>query len=358
MLLSMMGSGCGSQKTAPQVVQRGVVNLDILVRHHPGWSGVGQYDTELERLEIVKGGLQPTSQADERSAILPALMVNTIPSTGLPQGYITGISRRLGSVQNTLITNLRQRRERERREQLRQERQFALSEANRLFAISVGNKEYFSDLDLQMLHASLTQLSITAANWSQSIPPAPILVALRAKILRDHARLETLLAERSAQRASAIEERRNEVATVRAARAAYVQGKMDILEARLMTDDEKLIAVQKSDLTESRAALLQILSRSEPVSVPPVGDVAALTLPRGPKTLAANLSPSSVASTKARLLAQRARWLKFLFDDTEAAAKDTAQAKHWDVTFGAPRPGQRDLTGSMAQAMAAGIWRL
>ena len=261
-------------------------------------------------------------------------------------------------VQQSLVSGFRQRRELERQQQLRQERELRQREASRLFAVPGKEKAASPDLDLQMLQASIVLLTQTAANWNLSAPPAPKLAALRAKVIRDRANLETLLTERGQHREVEAAQRRAEIRAILNARTNYVEAQQAALAAHLAAEDAHVIAAQAARLNQERANLRESMARPDAIVTPDAGTAGKVLLPRGPGIVPASLSQASLAASEAHLRSQRARWLKFLRDDTVAAAKDTAQGQRWDVTFGPPRQGDRDMTAQMAQAMASGIWRL
>jgi len=211
---------------------RGTVNLARLMRSHPGWSGLGQYDDALSRLALAAAHLPAPGRADEALAVLPALPLTPLTTTAA-SGDTRQIGRRLNAVQNTLLDGLRGRREQARQAQLRQERELRVREANRMFLFSDGRMHTAPDLDLQLLRASIDSLSRTVAGWSQSAPPAPKLLALQRKVLADRARLEALVAERTRQREAAAAKGRLEVQNVLDARDRYVQARQDVLALRL-----------------------------------------------------------------------------------------------------------------------------
>ena len=190
------------------------------------------------------------------------------------------------------------------------------------------------------------------------MPPAPKREALRAKVEADRAKLEGLIAARIQARDAAQAQQEAESLRLQKARDAYVQTQADALETRLRAVDERVTTDQQVRLTQQRTALLGALARPAPVSVPLIGDAGTQTLPKGPGAAQAALSRASLVEAQARLGAQRARWIRYLYEDTRAAAQDTADGRNWDVTFGPPRPGDRDLTTTLAQAMKTGVWRL
>ena len=302
--------------------------------------------------------LPPAGRPEGKIAILPAIPGANIAAA---DSSVKGLARnasRLESIQHALLTSLRQRRELERLEQLRQEGELRQREANRLFTASAKEKPTAPDLDLQLLTASLVELTKTIGNWDQSLPPSPDLKRLREKVIVDRARLEALIAARAEQRDSAAQQQRDAVQRVMNARADYVRAHQLALESRLIAEDERLLAAQQTRLSSERKALLQALSQPGAIEVPPAGNAGELLLPRGPGILPARLSQASLSASEGRLRLQRARWLNFLRDDTVSAVEDTATRQHWNVTFGPPRSGEQDLTAKMTQALTSGIWRL
>ena len=342
--LGVFTGGCASHKTAPLPPPlRGSVNLDLLVRRHPGWGGIGQYDAALRRLE-------------QAYRTLPALPLGSV--SGLPRPNASGISAQLDTTQQALLDGLRARREMARRDEVEGNRDAWSREGRLRFPSPILSVSGVPDLELQLLEANVTMLTRTVNNWKPSPPPAPRLEAVKDLLAQNKARLQALLASREGDRAAAearfMEERQHQ----RESGAAYAQAQADALEGRLKGDDERLIAAQSSRLSSQRAALLAALGRPAVLAVPTAGYAGAETLPHGPSVAQASLSAQSLASSEARLRAQRVRWIKFLYDDTQAAALDVAGQRRWDVTFGRPRPGDRDLTAALAQAMAGSVWRL
>jgi hypothetical protein len=288
----------------------------------------------------------------------PTLAEGNIAAAGSSVEEMARTASRLESIKRSLLSSLRQRRELERLEQLRLEGELREREANRLFNVATSEKPISPDLNLQLLSASVSVLTKTVLNWDQSLPPFPKLTRLRAKVVLDRARLESLIAARSQQRETAAQLQRDEAQSVLNARSDYVRAHQLALEARLISEDERLIAAQRARLSLEQNALLHALAQPEAIGVPAAGNAGVLLLPRGPGILPARLSQASLTASEERLRLQRARWLNFLRDDTVSAAQDTAKAQHWEVTFGPPRPGDRDLTAKMTQALTSGIWRL
>jgi len=231
-------------------------------------------------------------------------------------------------------------------------------EARQQFPIVPETAALQPDLALQLLQVNVETLTKTLDGWKEAVPPAPKREALRVKVETDRARLQSLWAARVQARDVAKARQEAERRRLREARVAYVQTQADTLESRLHTGDERFITGQQARLTRERTALLGALAQPAPVLVPVAGDVGAQTLPKGSNVARAALAGKSLAEAEAHLGAQRARWVRHLYDDTRAAAQDMADQRNMDVTFGPPRPGDRDLTPTLVQAMREGVWRL
>ena len=210
-----------------------------------------------------------------------------------------------------------------------------------------------SDLSLQLLQANVAALTQTLNHWDSSKPPAPALNRLRLKVEADRQRLEDLIAGILATRTAARAARSEAVQRMREARAGYVQSQGDLLTARLEADDTRVLDAQKQRLSDQRLVLLAALARPEPVSVAAAGNAGALTLPQGPDAARASLSAASLAAARTRLSAQRRRWLRYLSDDTRASALDAAAQRHWNITFGPPRRGDKDMTDDLESVLAS-----
>ncbi len=352
----VIAAGCAHPPPSAPAPLRGTVDLDALERHHPGWSGVGQYDAALQHLKLARR-VPESMPADAKMASLPALAsLPVFPPEAAPESR-SGTDQRLETIQYSLISSLRRRRQQERREQERQEREVSRQEASRRFTLSVQRPASANDVELQLLEVSIVALTNTVANWNQSIPPTPRLNAIRRELAQDKVLLETHLAARTAQQAAAATAERDAVQGVADARKAYVRGRQEALEARLAAEDNHLTALQDARLTRERTDLLAALFRPDPRMLF-AGNAGPVSLPREPEASPARLSQASLTVSEGQLRAQRARWLQFLRDDTAAAARDTAQNKRWDITFGPPHPGERDLTADMIQALDSGLWRL
>lgn len=356
-LLLCLG-GCASRSAAPRVAAaplHGSVSLDALVRQHPGWDGVGRYDAALKRLDLAVSGVPGTPATP--AVILPPL--NAANAFAPPSaGGDAGADAHLRSVQRGLLAGIRARRALARSEQIARQRSLWRREARQLFPVPTQPTDVVPDFNVQLLRVNVKTLTQTLENWQLSTPPTPRLNALRLKTEADRNRLLALIATYD----DAVQGRQNsydaQVRSRRAARLAYVEAQADALSARLEREDARTLAAQQARLSEERAALLTALARPLPMAVPASGPLGEVILPSAPGAARAALSVSALRAARTRLQEQRTRWLRYLYDDTKAAAEDTAERRHWVITFGPPPLGQRDLTGPVAEALKSGPWHV
>ncbi len=167
--LAAFGGGCAHPPPPAPPLIRGAVNLDALVRRHPGWSGVSQYDAALRRLQKAARSLPPEGRPDQKMAILPALSVETMASGAAPAADAAQIGRRLDAVQQSLLDGVQARREAARRDELRQQQDVWRREARTRFVLHAPTVGVGSDLELQILQANVATLTRTIANWKQSL---------------------------------------------------------------------------------------------------------------------------------------------------------------------------------------------
>ena len=350
--LLVCGAGCANRSTPkePRIVY-GYADLNALVRSRPGWSGLQRYDAALARLEAEARNLPPAGQPDPKLAALPAL---TIGAGGETTGSTARIGPRLSAVETSLIASLDSRRKMARAEQVRRQQELWRRDARRLFPIPARTAEIGSDLTLQMLQVDVAALLQTLSHWDNSVPPAPKLVRLRKKVEADRARLEALITERIGTREAARAARTEAIKQLRQARLDYVSAQGAALSARLQAEDAHALGLRTLHLGRERQALLAALAEPESVAVPAAGDAGVIILPRSSGALPPSLSANSLRAARAGLLAQRGRWVQYLYDDTRASALDAAGKKRWNITFGPARPGDRDLTADLEQALNHG----
>ena len=350
--------GCAERpQAAPTRIVYGWADLNALVRRQPGWAGLAQYDAALARLNAA-ARLPAAGRADPKMAILPALPLSAEPLNAGPSAAGPGdageISRNLSAVQASLTGGLEGRRKAARAEQIRRQQELWRRDARKLFPIPARTAEISSDLTLQLLEVNVETLTRTLDYWNDSPPPAPALARLKLTVEANRARLTALIAARIQARARARAGRLAAIRQQRQARLDYVSAQGDALAARLQADDARIVSAQTQRLSAQRMDLLAALARPEPVSIPAVGNSGALTLPAGPGAAQASLSAASVSAARTTLMAQRERWVQYLYDDTRASALDTAGRRRWNITFGPPRRGDRDMTADLERAMAKG----
>ncbi|MDQ2686399.1 MAG: hypothetical protein M3Y28_00870, partial [Armatimonadota bacterium] len=120
--------------------------------------------------------------------------------------------------------------------------------------------------------------------------------------------------------------------------------------------DEGQIVAFSAGLSAQRLSLLRAAQSFRAASVPAAGSLAAESLPAE----ASGLEGPALANLRAarsRLIAQRARWIAFLYDDTRSAALDVAERRRWIVSFDSAHPQGRDLTAPLAQALTKAVWK-
>jgi len=345
-------SGCAAHReaAAPRTIY-GYADLPALVRRQPGWAGLAQYDAALARLSAA-AKLPPSGQADPKMAILPALPPGAAGEDAPGTKDVSEIAGHLGAVQAGLLAGLQDRRRAARDDQINRQQDLWKRDARKLFPVPTRTAEISSDLTLQLLQANVAALTQTLDHWDNSKPPAPRLAGLKRKVEADRDRLRALIAFRIQTRETARVARLAAIRRQRAARLGYVQAQGDALAAHLETEDARALGSQQRRLSDQRLALLGALARPEPVSVPAAGNAGAIVLPNGPGAARASLSAASLKAARVRLLAQRGRWVQYLYDDTRASALDGAARQHWNITFGPPRRGDRNMTAELERVLA------
>lgn len=367
--LSLSAAGCGQAgHVAPLKTVRGYADLDILVRHHPGWVGVARYDLALTRLRNASVRVSDL-QGDPSLAVLEA------PDAPLPQiapGVAQGERLQLEAVRRTQIARLRARRAQARQAQVALLQDAWRQQADTDYALAARRaqgaylrqvRRAAGDREARRLNLSLQikALTDTLAAWKTSPPPAPRLRQAQAALAQRQTELAALESARALELRTAGAARSQALAQAQAARLAFVQAQTHQKLAALEAQDSGQVAAFEARLAKQEQALLAAQAAQAPVLVAPAGSLSAEALPPAPHAPA--LLPGSAARSEAQLqsaqthlLAQRARWIAFLYDDTRAAALDAAQQQHWIVTFGRTGPGV-PLTGPLAQILATRIWK-
>lgn len=352
LLAAGLAGGCASRPHAVPRTVSGTADLTALVQSRPGWRGLAQYDAALSRLNTAAQNLPSAGSPDAEIASLPPLVTGESAVINAPDR--SRIAPHLSLVEQTLLGSLKDRRAAARAEQVRRQQEQWRREARQRFPVPVRTAEISTDLTLQLLQANVAALTRTLDYWNNASPPAPELDQLKRKVEADRGRLERLIADRIQMRDAARAARAAALQKVRRDRLDYVAAASAALSAGLEADDARVVSAQGQRLSAQRLALLTALARPDPVFVPTTGAAGVLTLPALPETGRASLSAASLDAARAKLTAQRARWVRLLYDDTQAAALDIAAQRHWSLTFGPPRRGERNLTGDLEQALAAG----
>lgn len=361
-----LAGGCGRPRpvaVAPPPV-RGHADLNVLVRRHPGWKGVAQFDQALARLSDAATRPAPALALDESLGTLPPIDA-TPPSA--PALALDAERRRLSAVERTQVARLRARLARNRTRQLAQERESWLKEAQKTFAQTVAATQAAYAQRLARLTAErdakrvnlvlqIRALGKIVNGWNNAIPPTPELNRAKADLAQKQAALAALDASQGNALAEARAARDAALARAGRERDASVQAQALSRETSLRAQDEGQIASFGAGLSAQRLSLLRSAQSLRAAPVPPAGGLGVQAIPpdTGPRLGAAE---TNLRAARSKLEAQRTRWIAFLYDDTRAAALDVAGQRRWVISFGpGPLPGA-DLTAPMAQALTATVWK-
>lgn len=358
-------AGCHAQ-TKPAPPEPVYANLGVLARTDPGWAGVALYDRMLTRLRAsVTGARAGLFQP------IPALRLSALPGLdlpggafALPQATLEQQRRLLAQLELTQVERLRERRAQSREQQLRVQQRVwqreaqvryarAVAAAQAQFAQNYG--EAFAADSARRLNLTLQihALQKTVVQWSQSKPPTPRLDLARRQLASREAELARLASAQTGAIAALMRARATAIAQASADSVAYMQQQRAELEARLQTLDEVAITQQRALLAHQTSALLSRERQLVAAAVPTAGTLGPLSLPSAAVTLPA----AGLRQAEARLQAQRARWVRGVYDETRAAAQDAAQQRGWRVNFLPGRRGEPDRTSQLAALLASRIWR-
>ena len=344
----------------------GYARLDALVRRHPGWGGVARYDQALTRLAEAARRTPPNAPPDMDLVGLPPAPGALLSAPALA---LAGESLRLEAIQRVQVSRLRDRQEGNRRRQITLESQAWERQAAAQYARTVEEAQaaYTRRLSLLGVDSDARRLNLTlqigalqkiVSGWNASTPPTPRLNAARTELEEKKAALALLDQGRQKSLAQARSVRDTALQAALQTRTAFVSGLAGAEETRLRSQDDLQAATLQGRLVAQRQALL---AEERSLSAPPVspaGGLGSQRLPAGPvPATAAPGAGHSFRLAKAQLEAERARWLSFLYSDTQAAALDAAARQHWVVTFGRAAPGGRDLTAALAQALTTRVWK-
>ena len=363
-------AGCGPRHggSGRIATRQGYADLDVLVRSHPGWSGVAQYDLALTRLRHASVRLDRPAE-DAQLALLPADDPQAPPS---PAALMWGEKQQLDKIRQAQVAQVRERRALARQRQLAPLKEAWQREADADYTRYVrraqrdylrGVRQTLARGDVQRLNLSLQikALQDIVTGWKASAPPTPRLAQARRDLTTKLAQAAQLDGERAATFRAAEAKRNGEIAAAAVFRDGYVRHLAGQKEAVLQMQDERQTEAFARALVKQEQALLASQSVQVVVPVAPAGSLDAEVLPANRPAPA--LSSGSAAKSlrqlqmaQTRLLAQRARWVAFLYDDTRAAALDAAKKRHWTVAFGKTGSGMA-LTAPLAQILSSQGWK-
>ena len=366
--LCLCGCDGHARRAASPAPVFGTANLNVLVKSHPGWRGVEQFDGALRRLQSAQG--TAAAGANPALASLPAENASAPP---LPPAVREGQRQRLLILQARQVVRLRDRRSRARQAQITALRAGWMQQAEGRYAqdTAMAQARYVRRVRAALEQDSVRRLNLvlqvralenTVGAWKLSTPPTPELNQAKALLAKKQSELASLDMAQGGMLAEAKAERESSLAQARLVRDAFVNAQTQETEARLLAQDETQAAALAQRLTRQ---LQELLAAQEQFTVPTVsaaGGLAAESLPNGPVPQAltaqqAARSEASLSAARNRLAAQRTRWVKFLYDDTRAAALDAARQHGWRLTFSGPRAGLTDLTPQVARTLSQDVWK-
>jgi hypothetical protein len=131
-----------------------------------------------------------------------------------------------------------------------------------------------------------------------------------------------------------------------------IAAKEAALSAQLVSLDTAAAAKQQALLGHETEALLTRERQLAAAAVPTSGTIGPIAL----ANTGMPRPPTGLTAATAHLEDQRARWLRGVYDDTQAAAEDAARQRGWIVTFGPSHRGEPNRTTQLAALLANRIW--
>ena len=362
----LLGGCAAAKRPAPPVPA--YADLNVLVRGHPGWQSVAQFDGMLARLKAAARQAQAGAVVPATALALPAQAGLDLPGTAftLPPAALEQQQRQLAQQEQAQLTRLRARRERARQQQLelqqprwRREAQLQYVQAAQAAQARFAerNNAAFAANDVRRLNLMLqiNVLKKTVADWNLSTPPTPLLNQAKKDLVDKTSELKGLDAERAGLTGTLQAERSAALAQAAAAREAYVETQQAQLAETLRVQDDAVLAAQQVQLGRQTALLLQQERALAAGTVPAAGSTAAIRLPA---TAARTGRPArNLQTATGSLQTQRDRWIAFLYDDTQAAARDAARQRGWTVTFDPSGRGEINVTAQLAVLLAKSVWK-
>lgn len=358
--------GCAQHRTPapPPPPVRGHADLDVLVRRHPGWKGVLQFDQALARLTDAAIRPAPVLPFDAALGTLPPVDAAMAPT---PVPALEAEGRRLSGVEKAQVARLHVRLARNRSRQLAQERESWVKAAQKVYtrSVAVAQSSYAqrvarltSERDARSVNLILQirALEKIVNGWDKAIPPTPELNKAKVDLAQKRAELAALDASQTAGLVEARASRDRALTQAGLAREASVQAQAQARETLLKAQDEAQVSAFTAGLSAQRLSLLRAALAFRAASVPSAGNLGAQSLP--PEAAeAGGPAEASLRAARSRLVAQRTRWIAFLYDDTRAAALDVAERRRWIISFGPGHPQEQDLTAPLAQALTTAVWK-
>ena len=361
-------AGCQSAKVPPPPVPA-YADLGVLVRRHPGWRSVAQYDVMLARLQAAIRQGRTGSAVPDPSLTLPAQSGLNLPGEAytMPAEVLAQEQRQLEQQTQTQLARLRARLALAGRQQLelqqpRWQRDAELQYARAAQAAQALYTQRYDaafaagDVRRVNLRLQIDALEKTVTNWKLSKPPPTPLLDRAINDLADKkAERDRLDAQHSGIATKLLSERAATLAQAAADRDASVRTQRDQLAQTLRTRQEVRLAAQRRQLERQTALLLRQERALAAGTVRAVGSVGTLSLP--PSAAQATKPVRDLKAAARQLQLQRDRWIVFLYHDTQAAAQDAARQRGWIVTFDSSHRRETDVTVQLATLLTKGVWK-
>jgi hypothetical protein len=351
----------------PPKIPRVYANLNVLVQKHPGWKGVALYDAMLTRLQASIDRAQIGLHAP-----IPAVGLGQIQGVDLPNGAFalpqsTMQQQRLllAQLAEQQIQRLQERRAQVRALEIRAQKRVWRRDARSQYEQSVAaiNSRYQTEylnaiaqdkVDRLNLMLQIQALQHNIAQWSLAQPPTPRLNQNREALAQKQSALAKLLADRTGQVAALQQTRDTALAQALAARTAFVENQQAALTDRLTKLDQDAVEAQRLLLARQTSKMLDREQQLIAAAVPVAGTLGSVAVAQETNP---GVPLTGVRQTEARLILQRDRWIRNIYEDTQAAAEDAAQQRGWNVTFGTRQPGELNRTSDLAKILTGEIWK-
>lgn len=361
-VLAAIAAGCGHKAPVWHgTVQSGYVDIGRLAVSDPAWAKVAFCDRMIALLP-------PPSPSIAWSVPKPAELPS-VPPLGKTHTDLAldQESRRLEVVRSRQIADLTQRLDESREYQLRVEgfewrrdqRSKTDAEIQRInadYAQRVAAQTQVSDTKLINLQMQVDTLEKLTTVWSLAVPGIPQLAAARAELATKKQELDTETAARKNAYDAMRDEYRRQLADAAQQGVDAVQAIRQQRESDYQDADAGAIAKAQFRLQRSMNAVLQEVSAAENRSwiqaSPPPAVTAAYRSPQLPS----DLLTANAVFERARLIAERQRWVDYAYADTKLAVADIAARRHWRISLTKPGMGRNalgDMTKQVADALVS-----